>query len=431
MKPHHRSLTAGLVLVAFSVSCVTTRLPPISAAGATFQPLPDELELWTEARAEQDQLRAEAPLYDDPEVVEYLDEVVARLNPPGMAANRVMHYRVTVVEDPTLNAFAYPDGAIYIHTGLLARLENADQLATVLGHEMTHVEHRHMLRHRRAAHNREVGFTIVAVAAAVALAVAEVDALSEGHWGRAGAIDFFGELIVGLGLELAVLAAVNGYGRELELEADRGGFLKLRAAGYDVRESPRVYELLADDHGEATGAENFFFGSHPKLADRRANAVAEVARAPQDPAPQAGDQEAFARRFATVVRDDARLNLEIGRFQLAEDELERARITLPEDPEIHYLVGRLKLARAVDEPDAAVVAELRAAAEEALRTAIRLDATRPAPHRELGGLYAATGRRSEACAELGTYLRLLPDAEDAAAVQSRLTELSAEGRCEG
>ena len=82
-----------------------------------------------------------------------------------MAANPAVRYRVRVIEDPTLNAFAYPHGSIYIHTGLLARMENEDELATVLGHEMTHVEDRHMLRYQRSAHNKEVGFTVAAITA--------------------------------------------------------------------------------------------------------------------------------------------------------------------------------------------------------------------------------------------------------------------------
>lgn len=319
MNPRCRFAVATFLLGVFPLACVSTQLPPISAAGAGFRPLPDELELWEEARAEQDALLAEAVLDDDPELVAYLEDVVAGLTPPGMAANRELRYRVYVLDDPTLNAFAYPDGAIFIHTGLLARLDNEDQLATVLGHEMTHVEHRHMLRHRRAAHNREVGLTVAAVAAAVVLAAVEADELADGHWGRAAAVDVFGDLIVTLGLELAFIAAVNGYGRELEHEADRGGFHKLRAAGYDVREAPRVYEILADDHGDAGATETFFFGSHPRLAERQANAEAEVAAVTTPADPTAGDVTRFAARLAAVIRDEARRNVTLERPALACD----------------------------------------------------------------------------------------------------------------
>src|SRR6185503_18707656 len=102
-------------------------------------------------------------LVGDSRLEAYLDRVADRLSPPGPAtgpeAPSPIHYRVRVIADPSLNAFAYPHGSIYLHSGLLARLDGEDELATVLGHEMTHVDGRHMLRRNRSAHNKEVGFT--------------------------------------------------------------------------------------------------------------------------------------------------------------------------------------------------------------------------------------------------------------------------------
>ena len=166
---HGSRAIAFLAALALSTACVTTRLPPISNAGSQFRPLEDELKLWELSRDEEKKLRDNVILYQDPLLEEYLEEVTAWLNPAEMAANPEIGYRVRVIEDPTLNAFTYSHGSIYVHTGLLARMENEDQLATVLGHEMTHVENRHMLRHRRSARNKQIGFGIGAVAAAVVL----------------------------------------------------------------------------------------------------------------------------------------------------------------------------------------------------------------------------------------------------------------------
>jgi predicted Zn-dependent protease len=227
-----------LLLASFAGSalgCVSTQLPPISRAGAAFHPLPDERELWEESRDEEERLLEKVQVYRDPLLESYLEGVVDQLNPRGMAANEEVRYRVRVIEDPTLNAFAYPHGSLYVHTGILARMENEDQLATVLGHEMTHVENRHMVRQQRTARNRAIGLTIAAVGALVLLEVAEIDAIDDGHWMRAAHLDFLGEVIVDLGLQLAFVASVNGYGRQLETEADEGSFAKLEAAGYDLR----------------------------------------------------------------------------------------------------------------------------------------------------------------------------------------------------
>ncbi len=429
-----RSTALATCLLVLS-SCMSTQLPPISSQGRAFKPLGDETRLWQESRDEEEKLLDHVKLYHDPLLDSHLARVVARLNPPGMAANPEIRYRVRVVEDPTLNAFAYPHGSIYIHTGLLARMENEDELATVLGHEMTHVENRHMLRYRRGVRNQQIGLTVVTIAAAVALAYAEGEALDKGSWGTASALDAFGQIVVGLGLELAFTASVNGYGRGLETEADEGGFRKMSAAGYDLREAPKVYQVLLDDHGEPRRLEAFFFGSHPRLSERvadtrkylAAHPVANVAlrSSPVEPEPDAG---AFARLLRPVIRDDARLNLEAGRLKIAEEEIERARALAPEDPETHFLRGRLRLAQGAD---ASPVSrrQLRRQAEDSFLQSIELDPRRAAPHRELGILLYERDQPADACLQLRRYAELAPGAEDLDAVEDRIQDLEKDGHC--
>jgi len=421
---------ATLLLVA--ASCVSTQVPPISSQGGSFKPLRDEQALWDESRAEEEKLLENVRLYEDPLLDSYLEEVVARLTPPGMAANREIRYKVRVVEDPTLNAFAYPHGSLYVHTGLLARMENEDELATVLGHEMTHVESRHMLRYQRSVHNKQVGLSIAAVAAAVVLADAEGDALGSGDWGEAVAIDVLGDLIVGLGLQIAFLASVNGYGRGLEIEADEGAFTKMAASGYDLQQAPKLYEVLLDDRGEPKKVEAFFFGSHPRLSERALNTRQYLARHPAAPVDQVARQareEVFSRRIRPVVRDDAGLNIEMGRLTLAASQLERVRAWMPEDPETHYLGGRLRLAQAAAEKAPEDQRRLRRDAEDSFRKAIELDPDRPAPHRELGLLLYERKAFREACTQFRRYVKLAPDADDAARLRDYVLEMERDGDC--
>ncbi|MFY9823430.1 MAG: M48 family metalloprotease [Thermoanaerobaculia bacterium] len=431
--------TALTTLVLILSSCVATQLPPISSQGRSFKPLNDETKLWEQSRDEEAKLLDHVKLYGDPLLDAHLEHVVARLNPPGMAANPEIRYRVRVVEDPTLNAFAYPHGSIYVHTGLLARMENEDELATVLGHEMTHVEDRHMLRYQRSVHNRQVGITVATIAAAVALAVAEGDALDSGDWGKASVLDAFGQIVVGLGLELAFTASVNGYGRDLEREADEGGFRKMTAAGYDLRQAPKVYQVLLDDRGEPKRMEAFFFGSHPRLSERvedtrkylAAHPVTPVATAALRSSPDepAEDAEAFARLLRPVIRDDARLNLDLGRLRIAEGEIERARALMPEDPETRFLQGRLRLAQAAAGADPASQRRLRRQAEDAFLQSIELDPRRAAPHRELGLLLYERHQLADACVQLRRYAELAPDADDLDHVEDRIEDLQRDGHC--
>jgi hypothetical protein len=426
-------LTTLLALALCLSSCMTTNLPPISAAGGSFQPLPDEIELWETARDEEEKLLDKVDLYDDPLLEKYLEDVVARINPPGMAANPELRYRVRVIEDPTLNAFAYPHGSLYVHTGLLARLENEDQLATVLGHEMSHVENRHMVRYQRSIHNKQVALSAVAIAAAVWAASEQSDAWADGDWGRAASIVVLSEVLVGLGLQLAFLASVNGYGRDLELEADHGGFAKLQRAGYDLDQSPRVYELLQEDHGDSSQVEVFFFGSHPNLTLRVQNAKTWIAGHPAGPdAVRLADAQDFQRRLRMVVRDDARLNIQLGRLGIAEDELLRALALMPDDAEVHYLFGRLHLARAEQNP--AEAPALEGQARQSLQRAIDLDAKRPDPWRELGLLAYDDKDWRGACRSFQRYLELADpqeaeDHEELERFRDYMKELQRDGAC--
>lgn len=436
--PPFRRLLALTLVVVLTSGCATTNLPPISQQGAAFQPLPDEVAMWSEARGEEDKLLDSVDVYEDPLLEEYLEDVVVGLQPPGMAANPELRYRVKVIEDPTLNAFAYPHGSLYVHTGLLARMENESQLATVLGHEMTHVENRHMIRYRRSIRNKQIAWSAVAVAAAVVVAGEEADAWEDGDWGRAARIGVLSDVFIGLGLQLAVLASVNGYGRGLELEADQGAFHKLDASGYDVAQAPTVYELLKDNHGDSSSAEVFFFGSHPKLDNRIQNAKTWIAQNPaalgasdsgvDEEIAEADERHMrFLRRIRPVVRDDARLNLEMGRLELAEDQLTRAFEGMPEDPEVHDLFARLYLAQADARPEEADA--LRASAYKALHESIRLDPDRPRPHRRLGLLAYDDGDFQAACIQFRQYVEIAPDAGDVERIRDYVLELERDGEC--
>jgi predicted Zn-dependent protease len=421
-------------LVAFSLSCATTQLPPISAAGPEFEPAKDEMRLWEEARAEEATLLEEVPVYDDPLLADYLEGVVERLNPPAMRGREAVRYRVRVIEDPSLNAFAYPHGSLYVHTGLLARMENEHQLATVLAHEMTHVENRHAVRYRRSARNRQIGLSVAALAAAVLIAEEQGDAIGDHDWGKAARIGIFADILVGLGLQLAFLASVNGYGRRLEAEADAGGFDKMEGAGYDLREAPKVYRALLADKGDDPGdLAVFFFGSHPKLTARVDSAEARLATTPGSEgvgaAAAAMPDEVFARRMRPVMRDDARLNVERGRLDLAEEEILGALTALPEDPEAHLVLARLRLAQAAAATDDDEANARRAEARAALEESLRLDPERPAAHRELGLMAYREGDHALACRALERYVATAPAGTEVRVERDYLLELRADGAC--
>src|SRR2546422_11434676 len=211
-----RAIAWVLIASFLTASCATRNVPPIGAGGQPFKPESDEVSLWKQAEKEEETLTKKAKIYDDPLLDEYLGNVAGRLLPDGVRAAGGPGLRFGVMSDPTLNAFAMPSGRIYVHSGLLRRLGNEAQLATILGHEMTHVTSRHALRFTRDATNKQILFTVLAVAASIGVAVAPGSRQQSGdHIGAAG-LRQTANPILGLGLQLAAIPAVNGFGRALE-----------------------------------------------------------------------------------------------------------------------------------------------------------------------------------------------------------------------
>ncbi len=391
--------------------------------GQPYRPAADERQLWSDAEREEEKLAKLGKSWDDPLLEEYLSSVAAKLVPEEARQAGAPAVRIVVLKDPTLNAFAMPNGKVYVHTGLLSRLQNESQLAMILGHEVTHVTNRHALKFNRDPRNKQIFFTMAGIAAALGVAVAPGQPPRQGYYVSAEVLRTTSNIFLGLGLQLAFIAAVNGFGRDLEREADREGLERMVAAGYDPREAPRVFELLRDDHGDGSRLEDFFFGNHPRLDERIANTRELLETHPPPPGVLAANVEDFALRTRTVVRENAALDIRAGRFGLAKAQLDRVLRLAPEDPTTHLYVGdlyRLQAQRAKNPADKPL---LLGQAREAYERAAQLDATFPDPFRQLGLLYYQSKDPEKAMAAFRAYLGLKPDAPDARRIKEYLVEL--------
>jgi len=89
-------------------------------------------------------LRQEYGLYDDPQLTPYIVQIGQKLAPYTHRPH--LQYHFAILDTPVENAFAAPGGYIYITRGLLAMINSEAELATVLGHELGHVNARHSAR---------------------------------------------------------------------------------------------------------------------------------------------------------------------------------------------------------------------------------------------------------------------------------------------
>jgi predicted Zn-dependent protease len=417
MHSPHRA--TALVIVLFLIgACATTNIPPIGSSQQPFQLSADEREIWEQSEAEQQKLNRKGTLYQDPLLEEYLNDVARRLTPPEVGEQGIP-IRVRIIQDPSLNAFAYPNGAIYMHTGLLARVENEAQLATVLGHEITHVVNRDAVRHYRSTRNKVIAANIAAVAASIGISAVAGDQSRQGNAVTAAVIGQTSNVLLGLGLQLGVLAAVNGYGREIEDMADIGAMRLMTQAGYNVNEAPKVHQILLQRYGDPSRLENFFFGNHSRNQERiehyeqmLTTDYAQVAHA----STLITNTEEFQRRTRPLVRDNAILDIEAGRYGTAKTALERVLAVGPTDAKAHYYLGELYRKQRRDPADVehAIIAYQNAA---------EYDPSYPEPQRNLGLLYYTRGKRAEARQAFERYLELKPQAEDRQQVREYLLEL--------
>ncbi len=90
------------------------------------------------------QLRASAPLINDPLLNQYINELGQRLVAHAHSVRTPFHF--FLIQNDELNAFAFFGGNVVLHSSLFRYTDNESQLASVMAHEISHVTQRHLAR---------------------------------------------------------------------------------------------------------------------------------------------------------------------------------------------------------------------------------------------------------------------------------------------
>lgn len=171
-----------------------------------------------------------------------------------------------VIENDGINAFSTPGGYVVITTGLMRLIDNEAQLAAVIGHEIGHVTHKHLVK-TYAGVKRKI--CLPAVTAAVYIQAGLNNVLPAEVMAQA---DFAGEFtkpnldptktgfIDALTSGVLNVRKLFGAGKDNEFEADTTGFELMMFAGYDTNEFDKVIRK-AEQGGKS-------FDSHPGNVDR-------------------------------------------------------------------------------------------------------------------------------------------------------------------
>ncbi len=213
-----------------------------------------------------DQLAAELAdsvvVVDDEAVQTYIQGLGEELVAHTDLADRPWVF--TVIEDPSVNAFAIPGGRVYVHSGLLEAVVSEHELMGVLAHEVAHGEARHA-----------------------------TEQLSETY-----GLVLAGSLVLGqdpglveqIAAEIVAAGVTAKFSRDDEREADRLGLVTLAEAGVPPASMAEFFELLLARQDRRPSSVEQFFGTHPLTADRVADVRTRSAditvgeRRPEDPA---------------------------------------------------------------------------------------------------------------------------------------------------
>lgn len=218
----------------------------------------DDARLGAEAA---DHMASEMGLIDDPALNAYVQAIGRRMVP--FAPPRPFEYKFFIVDQEAPNAFALPGGYIYISRGLIALANSEDELAGVIGHEITHAADRH----------------------------------------TAGRQEYEGRLSP-LSLGYMRYAQIAAYGRDQERDADRGGQILASRAGWDPMAMARFLQDLGAMDRATTGVSRLpsYFDSHPSTPERAATAASRAESLQWQPREHIAPTQAdFLRRLEGLV----------------------------------------------------------------------------------------------------------------------------------
>jgi predicted Zn-dependent protease len=238
-------------------------------------------------------------LYQDSALQAYVQTIGGRLAAVGHRPG--LDYRFNIVNASEINAYALPGGKISITRGLLTKMDNEAQLASVLGHEIGHVT----ARHAATGYTRQVLAGLVTTAGAAVLQSVNVQGT---------------DLILQGGV-LGANLVLQKYSRDQERQSDELGMEYMTAVGYNPDGMAQTMKILMASHEQEPSAVESLFLSHPLSSERYQTAVARAQRYAALRAPENLRPDPFRKATARLRETAAAYSkMDEGRKALARDD---------------------------------------------------------------------------------------------------------------
>src|SRR5437773_2734426 len=274
----------------------------------------------------------------------------------------------SLVQDSQLNAFAVPGGTIYMYSGLIERAKSTDEIAGVLGHEITHIKGHHMARS-----SGPDAISVLSLLSMVLLA-------RSGSGGQAAGV-------VGQAIAATRQAA---YSRQLEMEADTLGTRYIAAAGFDPKGTIAFLKTLDQERQRNPIDVPAYIMSHPITQERLANAEL-VVRSLGTTQPRGENPESLKKVQLVIRMERPAGNSVVGEYEKL----------VQQDPENHELLYLLGFAQQLQEQ--------LPQAKRSYEKSRQLRPDNSGLQRDLGRLYSQIGEFNAARAAFDRSLALEPN----------------------
>ena len=221
----------------------------------------DEKGLWKEMERVEEEVAGSNLLITEPQITGYLQNLIGTVGGPA-----AKDFRIYLARIPDFNAMMFPTGFAVVFSGLLLRMRNEAQLAGVIAHESGHFLRSHMIRSWRDQRRKTDIFSIGAMLAGI---------------GGAGAGVYLGDYV-----QLAQLGAILSlfqYSRAMEAEADAMGAKLIAETGYPPIEMANIWQqLIGEEEASARyrgkrRRRGSLFDTHPSEGSRMVDLRADAA----------------------------------------------------------------------------------------------------------------------------------------------------------
>jgi predicted Zn-dependent protease len=293
--------------------------------------------------------------------------------------NKYFDYRFYVVKDSTFNAFAAPAGHVFVNSGLLEAMDSEQELAGIIGHEIAHVECRHISQKIERSSKINM-LTLAGMAAGIFLGIGGADTAAQALT--------MGSMAAGESLSLA-------YSREDESQADQVGLKYLYQAGYGAEGLVTMLRKIRSTEWFGSYVIPKYLNPQPDSEDRIAYIANYILShpSPEKNAPTRDDE--FDMSVTRLIAEYGDENAALNRFNAV---LEKE----PENPRANYGVGVVH-GRSGN----------RKTAQEYLKTALKAWPRNPYVLSDLGRIYFLSGQYADALPVLKDAVREIDDNDQA------------------